>query len=91
MRLLLALLLMTLMGRACVAQPPYAANQPAPAPWGGYALPAQVPYQPTLECQPGGAPPADANQVWQGYPTTGVAAPAAAPAGAVYLDGAAPP
>jgi hypothetical protein len=74
--------------------------QPA---WGGYAIPDQVPYQPTLD----GSGPSpifcDPNQAWQGSPVIPVqpipvpagpqasgAAPIGGPSDAVYLDGGPP-
>lgn len=57
--------------------------------WGGYAIPAQVPYQPTLpgECvQP---TPMAMSPAWQAYPAC-VAAPADAGNQAVMLDQMAP-
>ncbi|MEX2307582.1 MAG: hypothetical protein WD738_08325 [Pirellulales bacterium] len=77
MRPLCILLLSLLAIAAADAQAPYSAGAPQPA-WGGHALPAQVPYQPTL---PGDSPsqspvityewpPSEtsAEQVWQPYP-----------------------
>lgn len=95
MRLLFVLLLTLAIGRFCAAQSPYAAAPTAPPTWGGYALPTQVPYQPTLDGAPVAAGQMDPNQAWQAYPATPagapvVAPPMAAPPDAVYLDGGPP-
>src|SRR2546423_9523850 len=100
MRSLVSLLLMLMIGRTCAAQLASAAGQPAPSAWGGYALPAEVPYQPTLDVGQA-APSAGANPVWQTYPGAPNAGPPAAnpdgtfpmggPDNSVYLDGAPPP
>src|SRR3954451_9285032 len=87
-------LLLYLIACVAAAQAPYPSTaQPAPA-YGGYSLPAQVPYQPSMEGQPVEGIPIDASQPWQPY----VAAPPPAapgttgiPQDAVYLDGTAPP
>ncbi len=81
MRLSLALLPMLLVAGAVAAQSPY---PPPPAPnaaWGGYALPAQVPYQPTLSSDSLESAPVVANPNWQAYPPT-----TEAPNQAVMLD-----
>jgi hypothetical protein len=100
MRLLFALLLSLLIGRVCAAQSPYAAAPTAQPTWGGYALPSQVPYQPSLEGPPAAAGPADPNQVWQAYPGQPGGEPISAPSvgmqpmgtspDTVYLDGGPP-
>lgn len=95
MRQLLALsLIATLAGSAhaqlsnqAVPQVPAATpmGSAAESAWGGYALPAQVPYQPTLpgECvQPA---PMVMNPAWQAYPT-GTPMPADGGNQAVMLD-----
>jgi len=65
MRRLLALILMLLIERISGAQAPYPVTPAPPAPWGGYAVPAQVPYQPTLE-DPATLPVAvEASPLWQ--------------------------
>ena len=46
----------------------YPAAMPPEAAWGGYALPTQVPYQPTLDCGPVMPAPGMAGPEWQGYP-----------------------
>jgi hypothetical protein len=101
MRLPIVLLVTLLAGRTCVAQAPYPVTQAPSAPWGGYTLPAQVPYQPTLEGDPAAAGQGYPNPNWQPYPVAPgpVSAPApagaapmfGAPSDAVYLDGNAPP
>jgi hypothetical protein len=99
MRPLFALLLSLLIVRICAAQSPYAADPAAQTAWGGYALPSEVPYQPTFEGPPVAAGPMDQNQAWQAYPGApgGVpvgappgAVPTTAPPDAVYLDGGPP-
>jgi hypothetical protein len=98
MRLSIVLLLSVFASSTCVAQGPYSVTPAPPAPWGGYNLPAQVPYQPTLEGDSSGGP-AYPNPTWQPYPVA-PAPPAVAPDGtplsgmptdAVYVDGVAPP
>src|SRR5262247_15016 len=112
MRPLFAILLSLTIAGTCEAQVPYALGPPAAAPaapmmmqpaWGGYAIPDQVPYQPTLDGA--GAAPifCDPSQAWQASPVIPVqpvpipagpqasgAAPIGAPADAVYLDGGPP-
>src|SRR4051794_17377023 len=102
MRPLFVLLLILLIARICGAQSQYAVAPAPPAPqptWGGYAMPTQVPYQPTLEGAPVVMSPADPNQVWQAYPGQAPAMPMGqqpigtapmSPPDAVYLDGAPP-
>jgi hypothetical protein len=99
MRPLFVLLLSVVIARLCAAQSPYAAPAAAPPTWGGYALPSQVPYQPTLEGPPVAAGPMESSQAWQAYPNAPAGAPVFAPPGtvpmgappdAVYLDGAPP-
>ena len=89
----LALLFALLAGGSEFAQAQYPVVAPPNAAWGGYALPAQVPYQPTLSYDPNACNPCDpnvcappaTNQVWQTYP------PTIDPTGqAVILDGTAP-
>jgi hypothetical protein len=97
MRRLCSLLLLFGVCRIAAAQQPYPVAQqsppvmqPTPSPWGGYALPAQVPYQPVLE---NGQPPAGAGavQAWQPYPTTTAPPMTGVPDNAVILDGPMPP
>jgi hypothetical protein len=98
MRLLIVLLLSLVMSRICAAQSPYAAAPAAQPTWGGYALPTQVPYQPTMDGAAAATVSTDPNQAWQPYPPAPEAAPVvAAPIGApppgtqpdaLYLDGA---
>jgi hypothetical protein len=85
MRLPHALMLTLLLTGAAAAQTPYPASQAPATAWGGYALPAQVPYQPTLpgDCNEPTAVTPDPN--WQSYPSS-----ADAPNQAVMLDGMAP-
>jgi hypothetical protein len=94
MRRLFAFFVTLLFAGSAAAQAPYPATPPAQAPWGGYSLPAQVPYQPTLEGLPAASDQADPNQVWPTYPATGAPVPPetipAPPPGAVYLDGGPP-
>ena len=95
MRRHFALLVTLLLTSVAAAQTPYPATPPTPS-YGGYSLPAQVPYQPTLDGAPPAMAPAEANPAWQAYPNTGMPAPFEAPPnanppGAIYLDGAAPP
>lgn len=100
MRLLLVSLLSLTVVRLCAGQSPYEAAPAAPTTWGGYALPAQVPYQPTLDGAQVVSGPIDGSQAWQAYPTTTPAgvpvferpgtSPVGAPPDAVYLDGAPP-
>jgi hypothetical protein len=99
MRPLFVLLLSVVIARLCAAQSPYAAPAAAPPTWGGYALPSQVPYQPTLEGPPVAAGPMESSQAWQAYPNAPAGAPVfaapgtvpmGAPPDAVYLDGAPP-
>src|SRR5687767_3923304 len=60
-----------LLCRAATAQTPYPTTSAPPPVWGGYTLPAQVPYQPTLS-----SGPAVANgQVVYGLPLGGNPAP----------------
>ena len=68
MRLLIALLLSTLYIASAAAQMQYPAAMPPEAAWGGYALPTQVPYQPTLDCGPVVPAPGMVGPEWQGYP-----------------------
>ena len=92
MRLMTALGTWALCVPATFAQTMYPAAQEMPQAqpaWGGYALPDQVPYQPTMPydqaCDPGMCAPPAANPVWQTYP------PTVDPTGqAVMLDGTAP-
>jgi hypothetical protein len=85
MRLLLALLLFTTCGLAAFAQAPFPAAPAPEAAWGGYALPAQVPYQPSLDGLPMIPPPDPTSPLWQGYP------PAVDENGqAIVLDGTEP-
>ena len=88
MRPLCILLLMALAIGAASAQTTYPTTAPQTA-WGGHALPAQVPYQPTLPSQStpanpiityelpatGTAPPAAPTTVWQPYPATDASSP----------------
>jgi hypothetical protein len=77
--------------RAVVAQDAYAPMSTTPV-WGGYTLPAQVPYQPTLDGAPppGGAVWADPNQPWQAYPVAPEGLPPGASPDALYVDGMPP-
>ena len=100
MRPLFTLLLSLMICRFCAAQAPYAAAPAAPPTWGGYAMPSQVPYQPTLDGAPVAAGSIDSNQAWQPYPGAPAGAPVVvpqpgmapmgAPPDAVYLDGGPP-
>jgi hypothetical protein len=70
---------------AVAAQTPYPATATPDAAWGGYTLPAQVPYQPTLTGEPLATGGESAMPIWQLYP------PAVDATGqAVMLDGTAP-
>lgn len=81
MRPLFALLLIGFEVGGAAAQSPYPVTPTPESAWGGYTLPAQVPYQPTLS----GEPTAGGNPIWQTYP------PAVDASGqAVTLDGTAP-
>lgn len=93
MRQLIALFVMLLSAQTAAAQTPYpvTATPPAQAPWGGYEVPAQVPYQPTLGGDPSAPALPDPNQLWQTYPAPGAPVSPGSPAAPVYLDGAAPP
>lgn len=90
MRLLIALLLfLSLVARAIAQWPGGAAPQANP--WGGYALPEQVPYQPMLNSEPALAIPQGAVPVWAEYPPGGQACQDVdAPNQAVLLDNLAP-
>jgi hypothetical protein len=103
MRPLFVLLLSLVISRICAAQTPYPVAPATPMvqpSWGGYALPTQVPYQPTLDGAAVAAGTYDPNQTWQGYPGQSVAVPIGSqpvetgpmvpPGDAVYLDGAPP-
>src|SRR3954454_8235998 len=68
MRLLFALLLLAATEQNAFAQSPFPQAMPPEAAWGGYAVPAQVPYQPTLDGSPMMAAPGDGGGDWQGYP-----------------------
>lgn len=92
MRLLLSIVVLLSLVSFASAQTQYQ-NLPAEpagdAAWGGYALPAQVPYQPTL---PGDSVPCEpnaANAAWQMYPAA-TDPPVDAPNQAVMLDNLAP-
>src|SRR5215207_5203921 len=86
MRLLLALFLAIAYESAARAQSPYPGMMaPEGAAWGGYALPVQVPYQPTLDGTPVMGAPVAMGPEWQGY------APMVDPSGqAVVIEGTAP-
>lgn len=93
MRPPLPLLMVLFIVGASAAQAPYPTTTSPEATWGGYTLPAQVPYQPTLPsdaaalCTPANA--VDADQMWQGYPpSAGVAPYVVTPDG--IIPGAAP-
>ncbi len=73
MRMPLVLLLVLLAFDATRAQTPYAAAPAAEPMWGGYALPAQVPYQPTLPVEPTESAQALVDPTWQAYPPAGCA------------------
>jgi hypothetical protein len=83
MRLLFALLLLVANGQIAFAQSPFPQAMPPEAAWGGYAVPAQVPYQPTLDGAPMMAPPVDGGGDWQGYPVDPTGQP-------VILEGSEP-
>src|SRR5262245_21099722 len=72
--------------RATAGQTPYPAATAPDSGWGGYELPAQVPYQPTLPPDPSAASTLDAGPIWQpsAPPTTD------AWGQAVTLEGTAP-
>lgn len=109
MRPLFALLLSLLIADIAGAQAQYAAPTGSPMAvqpsWGGYSMPEQIPYQPTIDCPPVAAYPIDPNQTWQPYPNSAYSPQAVtvpigpqppgtvqmSPSGeAVYLDGAPP-
>jgi hypothetical protein len=91
MRRPLVLFVMLLLTRTLAAQAVMPASPPADHPWGGYALPAQVPYQPTLQNDPTMVGPGDPNQVWQEYPASPAAPTIGNQPDAVYLDRPVPP
>jgi hypothetical protein len=71
MRAALSMLIALLVDVSASAQTQYPAAAPPPATaWGGYAIPAQVPYQPTLPADSPAVVPDSASPVWQTYPPT---------------------
>jgi len=71
MRRLPACLLILLQCSSAAAQSPYPTPSAPPPAWGGYALPSQIPYQPTLP----GNPISATGQVAHGLPAGGMPAP----------------
>jgi hypothetical protein len=84
MRYLLTTLVTSLLAASVAAQSPYPAPAVPDASWGGYAVPAQVPYQPTLPADGTAFMGPPAGPVWQTYP------PAVDASGQVILGGTAP-
>ncbi|HEX5472908.1 MAG TPA: hypothetical protein VFW73_13535 [Lacipirellulaceae bacterium] len=91
MRRSFVLFLTLLLSRTLAAQAVLPTSPPPDGAWGGYALPAQVPYQPTLPNEPTTVVPGDPNQIWQAYPTSPAFPTLGNQPDAVYLDQPGPP